>query len=326
MLAARSKPCALEQARSRALQSWATLDASAPSVRQEIEGMAQTSGIGAIDIYLLNAFEFFENAAATGCTSLAVATADGPIIAQNWDASPGTSRKLVLMIHRDNTRAFAMISSPGMLGWVGFNHCGLGFVTNDLMTDCRSVGLPSLVARRLMLEQNSTKGVVTALEHMRHLSGRCYLVADCQGNCAALEMSPEAGLVALSGDVILHTNHPLSKPIKTFENRDVARRVYPSSRKRLRSLRTVTDQLQAWNSAEVEAVLANRKGAPDSISKSKSKAEPTETAFSVIYEPTRRTARFCLGRPDLGQYFSLSLSEIEPLSARKDDYAAKRFA
>src|SRR6266545_1091242 len=61
----------------------------APDAAAELRGIADGSGRDVLDIVLQNSFEFFAPAAEIGCSALAVRTADGVVVAQNWDAPAG---------------------------------------------------------------------------------------------------------------------------------------------------------------------------------------------------------------------------------------------
>ncbi|AYD00645.1 C45 family peptidase [Neorhizobium sp. NCHU2750] len=298
----------LRQHQTHAQNCWRNLDCLAPDIKREMEGIAAGCDVSAPDIFMLNSFEFFPHRLQTGCSSLAIAAPKRAIIGQNWDAAPGTAEGLTLMIHRDGNEKFALVSSPGMLGWVGVNQHGLGFVTNDLMTDMATVGMPSLIARRLILGYKSIADAVRLLGASPHLSGRCYLLTDASLRVVGAELSPAGGLALIDQDRILHTNHPLTAQISAVEDRALSNAIYPSSRSRLEVLSCNRNQLTRVG--DFETVLASRDGAPDAVCKSLSAREQTETAFSIVYDVTARNVRLCLGRPDQSQYYSFALSSL----------------
>ncbi|WP_072378880.1 C45 family autoproteolytic acyltransferase/hydolase [Rhizobium tibeticum] len=289
------------RAERRAANSWRLLEGMAPTIVAELKGIADGSGLAPLDIYLLSGFEFFDGAVANGCTTVACATGAGAVLAQNWDALPGTEEELVLLVHDgidDDDGGLIMVTSPGTLGWVGMNRAGLAFVTNDLMLDAAAHGMPSLVVRRLILKERHTAGALATLRRVSHMSGRCYLLADASAQVDGVEISPSIGPVALTGSPIVHTNHPLTSSVAIMEDIETAARIYPSSRERLRAakLHCISDV------AGICRLLSDTNGAPDAICKTASPREPTQTAFSVIFECRRRRASICLGRPDRGDF------------------------
>ncbi len=288
----------MRHAAQQAARSWHQLEAGFPNVAAEIRGIAEGSGLAPLDIYLLSGFEFFESAPSSGCTTAACETTNGAIVAQNWDAPPGTERDLVLMIHECGDNSLMMVTSPGTLGWVGMNRAGLALVTNDLMLDVADHGLPSLVVRRSLLGHARTSDAMNAVRELGHRSGRCYLIGDAGGDIAGVEISPMIGAHAFSGSSIVHTNHPVLAETALMEDIEAVARVYPSSRERLRTARRHSIGCRD----DMQRLLTDTTGKPDAICKTTSLREPTQTAFSIILECGKRRASVCPGRPDHGDY------------------------
>lgn len=268
----------------------------------EIRGIAEGSGLAPLDVYLLSGFDFFEAVPSSGCTTAACTMGDGAIVAQNWDAPPGTERDLVLMIHEDGDESLMMVTSPGTLGWVGMNRTGLALVTNDLMLDVRDHGLPTLAVRRILLSHRRARDVMNAVRALDHRAGRCFLFGDAHGDIAGVEISPTIGARPLSGRSIVHTNHPILPATALMEDIEAVARVYPSSRERLRAARAHTVACRE----DIRRLLADTTGSPDAICKTASRREPTQTAFSVIFDCAKRQASVCLGRPDRGRYHAFT--------------------
>ncbi|WP_165918573.1 C45 family autoproteolytic acyltransferase/hydolase [Rhizobium azibense] len=280
--------------------SWTYLQSHQPQIVAEIEGIAAGAGFSPLEIYCLNGFEFFDEPAAKGCTSVAVSTSAGAVVGQNWDAPVGTEEQLVLISYCERGLQCTMVTSPGTLGWVGFNSCGFAFVTNDLMMDRSATGIPSLVARRLIIRQRRVGDAIAVLRSIDHMGGRCYLFGDETGSVGGVEISPKAGVVSLEGPAIVHTNHPLTAPVLPHENVDVAAAVYPSSQARLLALNRLRPLLDG--KAGVQRALSDTSGAPDAICKSFSVSEPTQTAFSFVFDCRSMEAALSIGRPAANAY------------------------
>ena len=289
-------------ARLRAAGCLEHVSAIAPHLHGEFEGIASATELDPLDVLLLSAFEFTTGSQA-GCTSAGFARADGAVISQNWDGPDGASRNLAILIHDGPDRHFMTIASAGTLGWVGMNADGLAFVNNDLLLDVSADGLPSLIVRRLMLEQRTVEGAMTVLRTHKHMSGRCFMVGDACGGMRVAEVGPSAGVTDRAVRNAVHTNHPLFAKPAMWEDIEDGARIYPSSRARLRAAR-------GFHMAEAEdlkVLLRDRTGAPDAICKSPSLREPTGTAFSVIFDCSRREAQVASGRPDLSEYQRVGL-------------------
>lgn len=285
------------RARSRAAACLDRLSVVAADLVAELDGIADATELSTLDVCLLSAFEFFAEGR-TGCTSAGLARRDGAVVAQNWDAPAGTERHLAVFVHEVLDRHLVIVASAGTLGWVGMNGHGLAFVNNDLMLDTSQDGLPSLVIRRMMLEQTSVDGAIAVLRAHPHMCGRCFLVGDAIGSLRMAEVGPSAGVTDRAVRTVVHTNHPLFPKPAMWEDIEAVARVYPSSRSRLRAAR----RFSLADIDDVAALLQDRSGAPDAICKSPSAREATGTAFSVIFDCRRREARVAIGRPDQAGY------------------------
>jgi len=273
------------------------LSSIAPNLVAELCGIAEATELTLLDVCLLSAFEYFA-LGRTGCTSVGLVRGDGAVVAQNWDAPPGTERHLAVFVHEGAGSHLLTIASAGTLGWVGMNGHGLALVNNDLILDTKKDGLPSLMIRRMMLEQSCVDAAIGVLRAHPHMSGRCFLIGDAYGNLHVVEVGPSAGVTDRAVRTIVHTNHPLFPKPAMWEDVEEVARHYPSSRSRLRAAR----RFSLSDIVDVTALLRDRSGAPDAICKSPSAREQTGTAFSVIFDCQQREAMVALGRPDQTDY------------------------
>lgn len=292
----------MQKARRKAAASWRTLVALAPSIAAEINGLADGAHCEVEDVFLNIGFEFFEQPAPTGCSALAFNGRSGAVIGQNWDAPRGTKSGLMLFVHSDpDGTQLATVASKGTLGWVGQNGYGLCLVTNDLMLDTTTAGLPSQVVRRMVLSEPNVPSALRLLHRLPHMGGRSYLLGDASGRIAGVEVSPVAGVSDL-GEVgpLIHTNHALLRQTQAVENRSLLQRIYPSTYDRHASLASASASMNSV--ADAMRVLRNRTGAPNAVSKSFSPEEATETACSVVCDPTAGVMHLCLGLPSAGAF------------------------
>ncbi|EPE97041.1 C45 family autoproteolytic acyltransferase/hydolase [Rhizobium grahamii] len=280
-------------ASAKAVASLEKASALDPDLSSELEGMAAETGISTVDMYLLSCFEYFSQRT-TGCTSAAVSTPSGALVAQNWDGPEGAERHLAVLVHESPGKRMVTIATAGTLGWVGLNDSGFAFVNNDLMLDEKHDSLPSLVIRRLMLARPSVEAALSVLMCQHHMSGRSFILGDAAGRLQLAEVGPSVGVSRHIVGSVVHTNHPLFPDASIWEDIEAGARHYPSSRERLRAARlhTLTD------AASLSALLHDRTGAPDAIFKSFSTREQTATAFSVIFDCGQRKLTIWSGQPD----------------------------
>jgi len=293
---------AYEKARREAGAAFPAIEARAPDVAAELQGIAGGSALDPIDILLRSGFEFFQTAPASGCSAVAVATPQGALVAQNWDAPPNFAPELVLLLHfGPDGFEQAIIASHGGLGWVGCNRHGLAFVNNDLMMTSTVPGLPSQIVRRLILRERSVAAALEQLRSLPHMAGRSYLLGDASGAVAGVEVAAQAGArVNQAASPVLHTNHALDPDIAREESAAMLAATYPSSRHRYDVLRR---KLPAGPDVPaIAALLADEEGLPDSVCKVASPAEPSATLFSVIFECGARSLLLCPGAPAQHSY------------------------
>lgn len=294
-------------ARARAASAWPAIQESAPDIAAEMQGIAEGAAVDPTEIVLNVGFEFFGDPAPVGCSAIACRGANGAIVAQNWDAPPALARTLVLFIHL-GPKGFeqAVVASYGGLAWVGVNRHGLALVNNDLMLKSRRSGLPSQIVRRLVLGKQTVAEALAVLRALPHMAGRSYLLGDAGGNVAGVEVSAGAGVQVTEGQgPILHTNHVLAAAIADDEDEAALMRTYPSSRHRLEILRRRAAQVSSPD--QVMAILRDRDGFPDSVSKAQSDREPTQTAFSIVMDCGGRALSLCPGSPAAYPYLPILL-------------------
>lgn len=290
-------PAAFTLASGKAEDAWSVILDQAPDIAAELQGIAEGSVTELTDILLRVGFELFDTPPAVGCTAMAFKGPRGAILGQNWDAPPDAAKELALFVHI-GPQGFeqAVIASVGGLAWVGCNRHGLVLLNNDLMLRSRARGLPSQVVRRIVLKEPRVESALAAMRSLPHMAGRSYLLGDAAGDVAGIELSASGGVrVNQRASPVLHTNHALDADIKDDEDEDALMKTYPSSRHRLEVLQRIASGTSSMD--QLAAVLGNREGFPDSICKSPSQAEPTQTAFSIIVDCGKRTLYLCPGSP-----------------------------
>jgi isopenicillin-N N-acyltransferase like protein len=301
----RSLPVDLDTARMTALaQPWIdeTEDLDSDIVR-EMAGIAAGSGTTLAEVTLLNSFEAFNFADMVereGCTAVGVAAKGGTLLAQNWDANSQLGGGLSVHLHRDPEAAdVAVLASPGGLGWIGMNECGLGLVNNDLLGGPTASTAPSQVIRRILLKHADTSLALAAARAMGHPALRSYMLADSAGKLASIEVLPhhQPATVAVSSAGMVHANHALTRSAQGVEDREMQESVYPSSAHRARRAVDLLERSRDEDDqhARVRRVLGDHDGLPLSICRHPSPAEETSTAASVVFDCTRRRAEFSLG-------------------------------
>jgi isopenicillin-N N-acyltransferase-like protein len=178
------------------------IQAYRPHFIDEMKGIAQGAGLPYQDILALNVrteimFAAVARAAAQECTAVVVlpaASRDGnTLIAQNWDWKLKAADTVVILeAEPDTGPRFVTTVEAGLLAKTGMNSCGIGLVTNALVTnkDKGKPGVPYHAILRAILESETMTDAVLAVTHHRRASSANYLVAHRDGVAINLEAAP----------------------------------------------------------------------------------------------------------------------------------------
>jgi isopenicillin-N N-acyltransferase-like protein len=202
------------------------IEACAPHLAEEIEGISVGAGISLDEAYLLQLRAEFTQVSPEGgedCTSFAVPksmTEDGNVlVGQNLDLNPfykdfGT----VLHITPEEGPAILCYSQLGSLAHMGINSAGLGWVTNALFSSGWRPGVPRSVLYRLILEQESVSEAVSVITNAERASSCNYLISHRTGEIRNIETTAGYyGMINMPDSVMVHTNHYLHPNLSKFE-------------------------------------------------------------------------------------------------------------
>ena len=195
------------------------IDANAPQLLEEMQGIAEGAGVSLDEILFLNARTELMSMRADGdtgsgeCTAIGLAgertIAGQSIIAQNWDWHERVcaSSAVFRLDSADAPRA-VYLAEAGQLGKIGINQYGLGVTLNILMTGEMSYGLPVHVLLRMVLGARNVVEAASLIKSCPRGGTSHFLVGDAGGDIKGLELTPVdvAELVPEDGAVI-HTNH-----------------------------------------------------------------------------------------------------------------------
>lgn len=212
----------------------------APSLLDEIRGIADGARLDEADVLALNArteilpptypvlvspnrtaallANRLSNVPDWGeCTALAVlpaASDDGKTwLAQNWDwIGPQRDALVVLRITDERGRGAMTLTEAGMLAKIGLNDRGLAIGLNILrsLDDGTRDGIPVHVLLRHLLDCDDVDHAVATARGLAHGASSNIPLADASGHAASLELSPRGvAVIAPVDGTLAHTNHYL---------------------------------------------------------------------------------------------------------------------
>jgi isopenicillin-N N-acyltransferase-like protein len=222
--AAAGRPVDLEGLGAEALDATA---AWAPELAEEIEGIAEGSGLDPRLVAALNArTEILAHVAPGGrgeCSTLVAlgAAADGPAAAQTWDWHEELRDSwLVWTIEHPDGRVVHTLTEFGIVGKIGVSSRGIGVLFNILHhgRDGDGIGVPvHVIARRILDGASDFSQAVGAAAAAEVSASSAITVIACDGAERAaltLEVHPGGPGILLPDEhgVLVHTNHFLTAP------------------------------------------------------------------------------------------------------------------
>lgn len=319
----------------------------APDVMQEIEGIAEGSGLPAGDVLAINARTEIIFAAsareaaaqraarARECTALALLSrrtrAGRPLLAQNWDWMPHAFETVVVLEveQPDDRPNFVTLVEAGLLAKASMNSAGLGVVTNALVSsaDRGEPGIPYHVMLRLMAGCETLTDAAAMAQAAPRSSSANYLIAHADDVAVNVEAAP-GDFRALSWQIpqdgsLAHTNHFLSLPPGVDE---VSLYAMPDS---LIRLQRVTGELSGgatWDVKAIGELLSDHAGWPTSIcGHPDPRVQPIDqdaTVLSVVMDLAERQMWLASGSPCTHPFEQLSfgglLDKPSSLSGARD--------
>ena len=277
----------------------------APHMVEELEGVAESSGVSLQDLMLLQVRNQLHAANRSGCTSFAVApeanAAGASIAAQNWDNDPAWDPFTVVLTRRpDNAPDFMSVTQAGLVAYIGLNDRGIGCCLNTLPAPSRAEGVPHYFTLRGIYEAESLDGAVHAVDRAERAIPASIMMTTPQGP-ANLEVTLDGVRVLTDDDgdgVITHTNHCLHPDLLAI-NDDFPELIESRPRK-ARVDRLLTEAGRPVTIEAMKAVLADHDRHPRSICRHPNDDPGVgewRTVLSVIIEADRGRMHLTRGNP-----------------------------
>ena len=298
---------------------------------EEIQGVAEGSGISLAEAYLLQLRA--ELAVGTGkahngddndeCTTFAVlpeATADGsPLIGQNADL-PAFYKEIgvIVEIVPDDAPSVLMLTPAGQVSYIGINDRGLGVFANYLTCDGWRLGFPRYLFSRLALTKETVDDAIAAIRAVPRASSRNLIMLDAHGTAADLETTPtrDARLDPRDG-LLAHSNHYVAPELES-EERSPERQV-ANSRVRLDRMEDLLRHHRGTlDIGGMQTILRDRDCTPDALCRLPGDDPSSDfiTFASVIAEPSKGRMAVAVGPPNEHPYRDYALSDSETAAAR----------
>jgi len=279
-----------------------------PKYVEELEGIAEGSGIPFDDIFLSMCEELWESPVLHGCTDMAArgrATLDGTtLIAHTNDLSASSeSRLVILKIQAGDEPEILAVSPGGVAISAGYNAARISLTGNQLDSNDVRPGVPRLLVVRAILGSRTLNEALTHCLLPQRASSYNNVVADASGEVYSMEGSAtDCEAIYIEKDVMAHANHYISHAMRRFE---LDRSVNANSIIRFNRAEYLLHENYGKLTPDLfRKLLADHAGYPTSICKH---GTESFTVFSIIIQVETLKAWIGRGFPCETEYFEYQL-------------------
>jgi len=300
----------------------------APFLDEEIQGVAEGSGLGLAEAYLLQLRAELQQPAVDDsgsgpggsgeCTTFAVlpeAVADGAtsLIGQNADL-PAFYAQLGVVVHLvpDEGPECLMLTPAGQVSYIGINNLGLGVFANFLHCDGWRTGFPRYLLTRLALQHETVAAASAAVQAVPRASSRNLIMLDSHGSAVDVETTPvgTASLPPRDG-VLAHANHFLSESLRD-EERQQSWGLQNSQRRYQRMDALLRLHHGSLDASTMQGILRDRHDVPNALCIAPEDEEADNITFaSVIAQPTIGRLSVAMGPPHEHPYVSYGFERAD---------------
>jgi isopenicillin-N N-acyltransferase-like protein len=295
----------------------------APFLDEEVQGLAEASGLSLTDAYFLQLRAELEvsfspkssRSAGLECTTFVArsgATMDGkPLGGQNADLPSFYAEiSIVMEIVSADYPAILMVTPAGQISYIGINSSGLCAFANYMSCRGWRTGYPRYFLSRLALTQKNVHDAENLLTPIHRASSRNLLLLDASGQAVDLEFAVERwGKPELQKDIFVHSNHFLAPDLHD-EERSTPKDLHNSNTRLERLQILLENNYGHLGAALMQQLMRDRETYPDTLS-----IEPGDdltsdyiTVASVIAEPALCQFWAAVGPPSLNPYRRYSFS------------------
>lgn len=197
-----------------------------PQYVDEMEGIAEGSGVSFDDVAVVNGLEAVTTDALHlyKCTSMAVneqRTTDGHVLlAHNEDWLPEDEPD-VYLIHAcpDDEPPFLAMTYGALLPNIGFNAVGVAQACDSVYPNDSRIGIPRVIASRAVLGSRTPGDAIRHMLIPRRAAGYNHLLVHESGEIYSVEVSARRfAIIYADRGYLVHTNHYLDPNMQAIED------------------------------------------------------------------------------------------------------------
>jgi len=269
---------------------------------EELDGMAEASGVSLDQLMLLQVRNQFTAEPESGCTSFSIAASQtassSALIGQNWDNDPELDPfNVVLKRYPHGKPANMTITQAGLIAYIGLSDAGMGVCLNTLPAPSREIGVPHYFTVRGIYESTSLEEAVQAVRRANRAVPANIMLATPQGPFDLEVTIDDVHVLGTDESVVTHTNHCLHPDLLAI-NQDFPELIESGPRKS-----RIDDRLQSADQLDLQSLqsaLSDHDNHPRSICRHPNE-DPTTgfwtSVFSVVLDTTNSTMHVTRGTP-----------------------------
>jgi isopenicillin-N N-acyltransferase-like protein len=306
----------LEQSKAlRAAEAFGPLvEAHAPDLWLEMQGIAEGAGCDLTEVLLINARSELM-LAASECTALLVApeasSQGSALMGQNWDWFTAVEAEPILLhIRLPDGLEILTLTEAGQLGKIGLNSAGLGVGLNFMEHAHQGTGLPIHVILRQMLSCDTLGDAIRAALSVPRGGAANVPLAHAEGEILDLELTAtDADFFYGDAGWLVHANHFESDRLRQGDTGIRTSRSTVARAARARRLLAAAGDGISLDT--MRAIFNDHAHGSYAICRHADRQEPalqqTSTRASVIMDLGARTLYLALGQPCVKEYEAFSL-------------------
>ena len=247
--------------------------AYAPDLMEELQGMADATGLSLAELVINNGFTDFMDVVynvgdlaqqpvtprygSDNCTAFLVpneqASDKQGFFGQTWDMHATATPYVILIDGKpDNAPNFLTFTITGCVGMIGMNSEGIAVGINNLMSTDGQIGVTWPFVIRKILQQDNLEDALDCITSANLAGAHNYMLMDKHGNGYEVEaMSTSIHIEKLEQDAIAHTNHCLID-----KNMAVARERAPESQEGTENRLTRAYEMLAKEDVTIDDLIA----------------------------------------------------------------------
>ena len=225
---------------------------------EEIAGIAEGYGLAEDELLAFLHLGVLSDLAEDGCTAWARRCSEGgAILVKNRDFRSEHAALQCVALHDDpglpwRYLTLGSLGAPGAYS-SGVNEAGLAVVdTHTAANDHRPGWLRYFAMTEILMRDAQVAAAIRRLERLPHVGGGCLVLADAEGDLAAIELTADGIAVERQTTAVARTNHFLLRPDAIARHRSD-----PMARSSIGRLARIVDVIAESDVAAARSLMAN---------------------------------------------------------------------